>query len=123
MAGHFIRRFAKPWRVLLINVPHTAIGSRMAAGDHLPPLGLLAVGGPLLDDGHHVRLVDAELGPMSVEAVVAEALAFAPNAILFGHSGIEHGTPDYRGMEPATACRAAAGVDDLRRRFSHLPLA
>jgi len=87
VAAYLTKRITKPWRVLLINVPHTAIGSRMAAGDHLPPLGLLAVGGPLLDDGHHVRLLDAELEPMSVKTVVAQALEFAPDAILFGHSG------------------------------------
>ncbi len=99
------RRIAKPWRVLLINVPHTAIGSRMAAGDHLPPLGLLAVGGPLLDDGHDVRLIDAELGPMSVEAVVTQALAFAPDAILFGHSGSSTAHPTV--MEWSRQLRAA----------------
>ena len=32
-------------RILLINVPHPAIGSRIP-DDHLPPLGLLCVGGP-----------------------------------------------------------------------------
>ncbi|WP_187437461.1 hypothetical protein [Bradyrhizobium rifense] len=31
-------------RVLLINVPHPSIGSRIP-DDHLPPLGLLAIGG------------------------------------------------------------------------------
>jgi hypothetical protein len=33
---------------LLLNPPHTAIGSRIPR-EHLPPLGLLSVGGPLLD--------------------------------------------------------------------------
>jgi anaerobic magnesium-protoporphyrin IX monomethyl ester cyclase len=46
-------------RILLINVPHPSIVSRIP-DDHLPPPGLLAVGGPLIDDGHHVRLIDAE---------------------------------------------------------------
>ena len=32
-------------RIVLINVPHPAIGSRIP-DDHLPPLGLLSVGGP-----------------------------------------------------------------------------
>lgn len=48
-------------RILLLNPPHTAIGSRVPY-EHLPPLGLLAIGGPLLDDGHDVELLDAELG-------------------------------------------------------------
>lgn len=50
-------------RIVLINVPHPAIGSRIP-DDHLPPLGLLSIGGPLIDDGHEVHLVDGEFGPM-----------------------------------------------------------
>ena len=73
-------------RLLLVNVPHPAIGSRIP-DDHLPPLGLLAIGGPLLDAGHEVRLLDGELGPMSTPALVSEAVAFRPDAVLFGHSG------------------------------------
>lgn len=37
--------------IVLINPPHTAIGSRVP-DDHLPPLGLLALGGPLIEAGH-----------------------------------------------------------------------
>src|ERR1051326_8064293 len=48
-------------RVLLLNPPHPSIGSRIPR-EHLPPLGLLALGGPLLDAGHHVKLLDAEFG-------------------------------------------------------------
>ncbi|HLO75672.1 MAG TPA: magnesium-protoporphyrin IX monomethyl ester anaerobic oxidative cyclase [Magnetospirillum sp.] len=73
-------------RILLINVPHTAIGSRIP-DDHLPPLGLLAIGGPLIDAGHEVRLLDGEFGPMSVAGMVEQATLFAPDALLFGHSG------------------------------------
>jgi len=79
-------------RILLVNVPHPSIGSRIP-DDHLPPLGLLSIGGPLIDDGHDVRLVDGEFGPMPVRSIVAEALAFAPHAVLFGHSGSTSGHP------------------------------
>jgi anaerobic magnesium-protoporphyrin IX monomethyl ester cyclase len=79
-------------RILLINVPHPSIGSRIP-DDHLPPLGLLAVGGPLIDDGHNVRLIDGELGPMPTQAIVAAAVDFAPDAVLFGHSGSTSGHP------------------------------
>lgn len=79
-------------RILLINVPHPAIGSRIP-DDHLPPLGLLCVGGPLLDDGHNVRLIDGEFGPMTVAQLVAEAAGFVPDAVLFGHSGSSSGHP------------------------------
>ncbi len=89
-------------RILLVNVPHPSIGSRIP-DDHLPPLGLLAIGGPLLDAGHRVKLLDADLeagrqklleawepgrfGATSIAAIVNEVLAFAPDAVLFGHSG------------------------------------
>mgnify|MGYP000993846262 CR=1 FL=1 len=79
-------------RILLINVPHPAIGSRIP-DDHLPPLGLLAIGGPLIDDGHTVRLIDAEFGPMPMQAIVSEALEFEPDAVMFGHSGSTSGHP------------------------------
>src|SRR5215475_7393447 len=79
-------------RILLINVPHPAIGSRIP-DDHLPPLGLLAIGGPLIDDGHEVKLIDGEFGPMPIAEIVAEAQRFAPDAVLFGHSGSTSGHP------------------------------
>jgi anaerobic magnesium-protoporphyrin IX monomethyl ester cyclase len=77
-------------RVLLINPPHPSIGSRIPR-EQLPPLGLLSVGGPLIDAGHHVQLLDAEFGPMSVTAIVTRALAYGPDAILLGHSGSTSG--------------------------------
>lgn len=73
-------------RVLLVNPPHTAIGSRIPE-DHLPPLGLLAVGGPLLDAGHRVGLLDADLEGLPLDAIVERAAAARPEALLLGHSG------------------------------------
>ena len=73
-------------RILLINPPHTAIGSRIPR-EQLPPLGLLSVGGPLLDAGHDVSLIDAEFGPLSIADILQKARAHAPEAILIGHSG------------------------------------
>jgi anaerobic magnesium-protoporphyrin IX monomethyl ester cyclase len=78
-------------RILLINVPHPAIGSWIP-DDHLPPLGLLA-GGPLIDDGHEVRLIDAEFGPMPTAEILATAQDFAPEVVLFGHSDSTSGHP------------------------------
>ncbi len=79
-------------RILLINVPHPSIGSRIP-DDHLPPLGLLAIGGPLLDDGHEVRLIDGEFGPIPIPSLVEQAVRLAPDAVLFGHSGSTSGHP------------------------------
>lgn len=78
-------------RVLLINVPHPSIGSSIA--DHLPPLGLLAVAGPLIDAGHEVRLIDGEIGDRSPSTILARAAAFSPDVVLFGHSGSTSGHP------------------------------
>jgi anaerobic magnesium-protoporphyrin IX monomethyl ester cyclase len=79
-------------RILLINVPHPSIGSRIP-DDHLPPLGLLAIGGPLIDDGHEVRLIDGEFGPMPTHEIVAGAVCFEPDIVMFGHSGSTSGHP------------------------------
>lgn len=79
-------------RILLVNVPHPAIGSRIP-DDHLPPLGLLAIGGPLIDAGHEVHLVDGDLDNMATADIVTGAVALAPDAVLFGHSGSTSGHP------------------------------
>ena len=78
-------------RILLINVPHPAIGSRIPK-EQLPPLGLLSIGGPLIDAGHDVTLIDGEFGPMKLEVIAEQALAHAPDAVLFGHTGSTSGT-------------------------------
>ena len=73
-------------RIVLVNPPHTAIGSRIP-DDHLPPLGLLSIGGPLIDARHSVRLVDADRTDMPLPQVVGEVVREAPDAVLVGHSG------------------------------------
>jgi anaerobic magnesium-protoporphyrin IX monomethyl ester cyclase len=79
-------------RILLVNPPHPSIGSRIPR-EHLPPLGLLSVGGPLIDAGHTVQLLDAEFGPLSVRQIVTQAAHFVPEAILISHSGSTSGHP------------------------------
>ena len=79
-------------RILIINPPHPAIGSRLA-GEHLPPLGLLAVAGPLIDAGHDVRLLDADYGNLTPEQIVARVLEQEPDVILLGHSGSTSAQP------------------------------
>jgi len=79
-------------KLLLINPPHPSIGSRIPR-EHLPPLGLLALGGPLLDAGHEVKLLDAEFGPMKLDAIISETRDYNPDAVLLGHSGSTSGHP------------------------------
>ena len=109
-------------RILLINVPHPAIGSRIP-DDHLPPLGLLSIGGPLIDDGHDVRLLDGEFGPAPTassrgagETVRAGCRAVRPFRLDLRPSGDRRGRARDRG-------RDAAREDRLWRRFPHLSLA
>ena len=96
-------------RVLLINVPHPAIGSRIPK-EQLPPLGLLCIGGPLIDDGHHVELIDAEFGPMTLEQIVTATCQIAPDLVLFGHSGSSSGHP----VIAATAKAVAQAMPSVR---------
>jgi anaerobic magnesium-protoporphyrin IX monomethyl ester cyclase len=79
-------------KILIVNPPHPSIGSRIPQ-EHLPPLGLLALGGPLIDAGHRVELLDAEFGPMTMERIVSEIRHRAPDAVLLGHSGSTSGHP------------------------------
>lgn len=91
----------REFSILLINPPHTVIGSRIPC-EQLPPLGLLSVGGPLLDAGFPVELLDAEFGPMTVAGITAEVLQRMPRAVMIGHSGSSSVHP--------TAIRIAASI-------------
>src|SRR5438309_171096 len=75
-----------PMRILMVNVPHPAIGSR-ASHEHLPPLSLLAVAGPLIDAGHKVKLIDGELDALPLDEIARCCMDAAPEAVLLGHSG------------------------------------
>lgn len=71
--------------ILMVNVPHPAIGSR-ASREHLPPLSLLAIAGPLIDAGHKVGLIDGELDYPSNPALLAHryALSLPVDTVVLG---------------------------------------
>lgn len=75
-----------PPRIVLINPPHTAIGSRIP-DEHLPPLGLLSVGGPLLDAGFAVSLLDADRENLPLPAITGQVRQLRPTVAMLGHSG------------------------------------
>lgn len=79
-------------KILIINPPHLSIGSRMP-NEHLPPLGLLSIGGPLIDAGHQVKLLDAEFGPLKFPTIVNEVVKYNPDALMLGHSGSTSAQP------------------------------
>lgn len=91
-------------RIVLLNPPHRSIGSRVP-GELLPPLGLLNIGGPLIDAGHQVRLINADIAPMTVENVVEDLAQDPPDMLLVGHSGSTSAHPVI--LEITSAVRSA----------------
>jgi anaerobic magnesium-protoporphyrin IX monomethyl ester cyclase len=73
-------------KVLLINPPYLTLTSRFGVG-HQISLGLLMVGGPLLDAGHEVQLLDAERRHLSLRAILREVKRFSPEVVMTGHAG------------------------------------
>ncbi len=95
-------------KILLLNPPHTAIGSRVP-DDHLPPLGLLSIGGPLLDAGFTVELLDADIDPLSEEEIVRQVIAAAPRVVMIGHAGSSTAHPTIADL----ACRMKAVLPEM----------
>jgi anaerobic magnesium-protoporphyrin IX monomethyl ester cyclase len=79
-------------KIVIINPPHLSIGSRMP-NEHLPPLGLLSIGGPLIDAGHEVSLLDADYHNYTIETVVRKTITQNPDIIMLGHSGSTSAQP------------------------------
>jgi anaerobic magnesium-protoporphyrin IX monomethyl ester cyclase len=61
--------------------------------EHLPPLGLLSIGGPLIDAGHEVTLLDADYHNYKIENIVRQILDQNPDLIMLGHSGSTSAQP------------------------------
>jgi anaerobic magnesium-protoporphyrin IX monomethyl ester cyclase len=91
-------------RVLMLNPAHPAVSSRCHQGQ-MPPLGHISVGGPLIDAGFEVRLLDAEIGPLSLLEIVSAVMSWAPDFVLVGHSGSTSAHPVI--VEIAQALKAA----------------
>jgi anaerobic magnesium-protoporphyrin IX monomethyl ester cyclase len=79
-------------KILIVNPPHLAIGSRLA-GEHLPPLGLLCIAGPLIDAGHDVQLLDADYDNSPINKIVSEIIRRNPDCLMLGHSGSTSAQP------------------------------
>ncbi len=79
-------------KVLLVNPPVRNLSNRIGVGFHLP-LGLLMVGGPIVDDGHDVELLDADALGLSASQVASQVAARRPDALLVGHSGSTSANP------------------------------
>jgi anaerobic magnesium-protoporphyrin IX monomethyl ester cyclase len=73
-------------RTLLVNPPYQTITSNWGVG-HQVPLGLLMVGGALLDTGVTAALLDAEAGRLRPTEVAAEVGRRGAGVVMTGHAG------------------------------------
>jgi anaerobic magnesium-protoporphyrin IX monomethyl ester cyclase len=98
-------------RVVLLTPARRFIANRFGLGYQIP-LGLVCVGGPLVDAGHTVKLIDNDLYGWSPRRLVAEIARFKPDSVLLGHTGSTAAHP---------TCLATARV--LRAAFPGLRIA
>ena len=73
-------------RVLLINPARHFIANHYGVG-YLVPLGLVSIGGPLIDAGFTVKLIDHDAYGWSFKRLIEEVRKFQADYILIGHSG------------------------------------
>jgi anaerobic magnesium-protoporphyrin IX monomethyl ester cyclase len=72
--------------ILLVNPPYQTLTANLGVG-HQVPLGLLMVGGALLDASHAVELLDAECLHLSIAEVVNHVRQCRPQIVMSGHAG------------------------------------
>ena len=73
-------------RVVLITPARRFIANRFGLGYQVP-LGLVYIGGPLVDAGHTVKLIDNDLYGWPLDRLVDEIKAFKADYALVGHTG------------------------------------
>ena len=73
-------------RILLINPARHFIANQHGLG-YLIPLGLVCLGGPLVDAGYIVKLIDHDAYGWSFKRLAQEIQGFDPDYVLLGHSG------------------------------------
>lgn len=73
-------------RVLLINPARHFIANHYGVG-YLTPLGLVSIGGPLIDAGFTVKLLDHDAYGWSLKKLMQEIGKFQADYVLLGHSG------------------------------------
>lgn len=72
--------------ILLINPRRGYISNEFGLGYQLP-LGLVQIGGPLIDAGFNVKLIDADAEHLSLDKLSQQALSFKPDVIGVSHTG------------------------------------
>ncbi len=73
-------------RIILLTPARRFIANRFGLGFQIP-LGLVLIGGPLLDAGHAVRLIDNDAYGWSHEKLIKEIQHFRADCVMLGHTG------------------------------------
>ena len=73
-------------RILLINPARHFIANQNGLG-YLTPLGLVCIGGPLIDAGFTVKLIDHDAYGWSFKRLLKEVSKYQADYVLLGHSG------------------------------------
>ena len=73
-------------KVLLVNPPYQTLTSNLGVG-HQVPLGLLMVGGAVIDAGFETELLDAEALHLSDDEIVEHVARRRPDVVMTGHAG------------------------------------
>jgi anaerobic magnesium-protoporphyrin IX monomethyl ester cyclase len=73
-------------KILLVNPARHFIANRYGVG-YLTPLGLISIGGPLIDAGYTVKLIDHDAYGWTLKRLIEEVGKFQPDYVLLGHSG------------------------------------
>jgi anaerobic magnesium-protoporphyrin IX monomethyl ester cyclase len=97
-------------RILLINPPYHSLASLYGVGAQTP-LGLLWVGGALIDAGHDISLLDAEAWSLSATETADKAMTQEPQLIMTGHAGSPPAHPSVVAMARA-----------LKQRLPNVPI-
>ncbi len=73
-------------RILILNPARHFIANMNGLG-YLTPLGLVLLGGPLLDAGYDVKLIDHDMNGWDMKTLLIEVGKLQPKYVLLGHSG------------------------------------
>src|SRR5687767_13283431 len=89
--------------LVLLTPRRRFIANRYGLGYQVP-LGLVFLGGPLIDAGHQVRLIDNDVKGWTDERLAQELASDPPDAVLIGHTASTAAHP--AAMATARALRA-----------------
>src|SRR4051812_39254230 len=103
MAAVSDRRRPVPLNLVLLTPRRRFIANRHGLGYQIP-LGLVFLGGPLLDAGHRVRLIDNDALGWDDDRLARELSEDPPDGILIGHTASTAAHPV--AMATARALRA-----------------